>query len=69
MKTYRVYEAFRNDGGGVEGTGSGWEEIQAKTAEEAAREFWGSGWDADENTVIVATDDDTDSFHLYPEGE
>ena len=68
MKTYRVYEAVRNDGGGIDGVG-GWDSIVAETAEQAAHEFWGTGWDeADSETVIVATDDDTDSFHFYPNG-
>ena len=68
-KTYRVYEAFRNTVGGVEGCGAGSETVEADSAESAAREFWDgwdAGWDADESTVIVATDDDGDSVHYYP---
>jgi hypothetical protein len=62
-KLYRVYEAVENAGGGVEGVGAGWEEIEANSA----REFWGSGWeDADPSTVIVATDDEGDSAHFRP---
>lgn len=67
MGRYRVYEGFRNVGGGVEGAQAGWDVVEAETAEEAAKEYWGNGWDdADENTVVVATDDDGDSYYYYP---
>lgn len=69
MKKYRVYEAFRNPVGGVEGCGTGWEHITAATAKEAAEAFWQSIkciGAVDEDHVIVATDDDGDSHHYYP---
>lgn len=67
MKTYRVYEGFKNEAGGVEGCGAGWEYVEAETATDAAKAFWGAGWpDAGRDTVIVATDDEGDSAHYYP---
>lgn len=68
MKKYRVYEAYRNEVGGVEGCGTGWKYIEAKTALDAAKQFWGAGCGANESTVIVATDDDGDSEHFSPLG-
>lgn len=61
MKTYRVYEAYRNPVGGVESCGTGFEEIEADTAKQAAQiaaDNWGwasSEWDGGD--VIVSTDD------------
>lgn len=68
MTIYRVYEAFRNSIGGVEGCGAGSEEVEADTAEQAAQiaaDEW--GWSSDEwdgGNVIVATDDMGDSYYL-----
>jgi dipeptidyl aminopeptidase/acylaminoacyl peptidase len=66
MKPYRVYEAFENCVGGIEDVGGDWEEIDAETAEEAAKKWWEeNGWDwKDDDTVIVATDDDGDFYYL-----
>ena len=67
MKTYRVYEAFENCAGGIEDVGGDWEEIDAETAEEAAKKWWDENkWDVgdDDDTVIVATDDDGDFYYL-----
>ncbi len=65
---YRVYEAYENEVGGVEGCGAGWEHIKADSAEAAAKEFAeefdSNTWN--EDTVIVATDDNGDSDHYYP---
>ena len=71
MKQYRTYEAFRNQAGGIEGCGTGSEHYEADTAEEAARMAaeemdWGrDDWDG--GNVIVATDDEGDSYHLHRE--
>ena len=71
VETYRVYEGYVNPVGGVEPCGMGWEEYDAETAADAARlaaDEW--GWDAsswDGGNVIVATDDDGDSYHLHRE--
>ena len=65
MKTYRVYSAYRNEVGGIEGAGTGSETVEAMTAEDAARDYY-DGWDVDEDSVIIATDDDGDSVHYYP---
>lgn len=67
-KTYRVYEAFRNAAGGVEGCGTGSEEFEATSAMEAAQ-MAADDWDWDREDwdggdVIVATDDEGDSYHL-----
>jgi len=63
MKTYRVYEAIRNAGGGLDPVGTGWEEVEANSAQAAADamvlEY--AGLEFDERTVFVATDDDGDS--------
>ena len=69
-KTYRTYEAFRNLAGGIEPCGTDWEDIDAESAEEAARVRWSSSLeDADENTVIIATDDDGDEVHYFPQDD
>ena len=73
MKTYRVYEAYENAVGGIELRLTGREECVAESAEVAARYmarvfgFLGPDWDGGD--VIVATDDDGDSFHLYRKNE
>lgn len=70
-KEYRCYEATKNEVGGIEGCGSGWEMIEAATAEEAAKMAADElGWgrpDWDGGDVIVATDDGGDSYHLHRE--
>lgn len=67
---YRVYEAYKNDGGGIEGVTVG-ANIRAKTAKEAALMYWDlfEHLNNDENPVIVATDEDSESYHFYPKGE
>lgn len=72
MATYRVYAAYENAVGGIEGCGAGSEEFDASSAEAAARtaaEEWcwlRGDWDGGD--VIVATDDNGDSYHLHREG-
>lgn len=63
MKTYRVYEAIRNNGGGLDAVGGQPEYIEAETAEKAAETVADNcaGLDFDPQTVFVATDDDGDS--------
>jgi len=62
MKKYRVYEAYVNLVGGVEGVGFGWRYIKAESAKEAAEKYADELGDTE---LIVATDDDGDSYHLY----
>ena len=68
MKTYRVYEAYKNIVGGIDSVLNEWDYLAAKSAEDAAIRYWNDikHTDIDENTVIVATDDDGDSAHFYP---
>ncbi len=65
--TYRCYEAYRNDAGGLDGLSTGWEEITTNTAQNAAdqyakilRDAYGTPSDM-RGIVAVATDDDGDS--------
>lgn len=68
INNYRVYAATTKHGG-VQGTGQGDEYYEAATAAEAAQmaaDDW--GWDEDDwdgGDVIVATDDDGDSYHMH----
>lgn len=66
MTTYRIYEAKKNNGGGLESLGTGWEYIDAGSAQEAADMAVMAREDDEEDAiVIVATDDDGDSAVAY----
>lgn len=62
MTTYRIYTGYYNAVGGIEAHGTGWEYVNAASAEEAARAADDSRLQAGD--VIVATDDNGDSYYL-----
>ena len=63
MKNYRVYETFRNNGGGLDSCGTDWEYIEAESAQDAADQAAQEreGVKGCEGLTIVATDDDGES--------
>jgi len=64
MKIYNVYEAYINPVGGTESVGSGVHEIEAESAEEAARLYAEILAECDEcadSVAVVCVNDDGDS--------
>jgi len=59
MTRYRIYEATRNAAGGLEGLGTGWDHIEAQTAQDAAERAAQerANWPETDGLVVVATDD------------